>query len=77
MITVQMTLDDELVAAVDRAVRRLKTSRSAFTRQALRQALRTLRIEELEQRHRHGYSQSPVAPAEFAVWEDEQAWGDP
>jgi metal-responsive CopG/Arc/MetJ family transcriptional regulator len=36
MKTVQMTLDEELVARVDRAAMRLKTTRSGFTRQALR-----------------------------------------
>ena len=34
-----MTLDAELVAAVDKAARRLGTSRSAFARDALRAAL--------------------------------------
>jgi metal-responsive CopG/Arc/MetJ family transcriptional regulator len=33
-----MTLDEDLIARVDRAARRLKTTRSGFTRQALREA---------------------------------------
>lgn len=36
MRTIQMTLDDELVEAVDQVVKKLKTTRSAFTRMALR-----------------------------------------
>jgi metal-responsive CopG/Arc/MetJ family transcriptional regulator len=34
-----MTLDDELVESVDKIVKKLKTSRSAFTREALRDAI--------------------------------------
>jgi metal-responsive CopG/Arc/MetJ family transcriptional regulator len=36
MRTIQMTLDDELVESVDKLVKELNTSRSAFTRDALR-----------------------------------------
>ena len=39
MRTVQLTLDEELVAAVNKPAARLGTTRSGFTRQALRQAL--------------------------------------
>ena len=76
MKTVQMTLDEELVAEVDRAARRLKTTRSAFTRQALRRALELLEIAALEQRQRDGYRKKPVGAREFAGWEREQAWGE-
>lgn len=77
MKTVQMTLDEDLVAEVDQAARRLKTSRSAFARDALRRAIRQLRIRELEEEHRRGYERAPVSQGEFSVWEDEQAWGEP
>lgn len=76
MRTVQMTLDDELVKAIDRAVKRLKTTRSAFAREALRRALSNLKIAELEQKHRRGYEMHPVSGNEFSVWENEQEWGD-
>ncbi len=72
-----MTLDEELVRLVDRARKRLKLSRSAFTREALRQALTRCRVEEQERRHRDGYAKHPVADDEFAAWESEQAWGEP
>ena len=76
MRTVQMTLEERLVTEVDRVARRLGTTRSAFTREALRDALRRLRVRELEQRHRDGYRSKPVGKDEFKVWEGEQAWGD-
>ena len=71
-----MTLDDELVELVDEAVERLGTTRSAFTRRALRQALEALRIEAMEERHRRGYEQNPVTPEEVEDWESEQVWPD-
>jgi metal-responsive CopG/Arc/MetJ family transcriptional regulator len=72
--TVQMTLDESLVREVDRAVKRLGTTRSAFARTALREALRRIRILDLERRHREGYARSPVTRQELAVWEGEQVW---
>ena len=73
MRTVQMTLDEALVEAVDSAARRLGTTRSAFTRKALTDALERVRVEALEKRHRRGYERHPVRPGEFSGWEQEQA----
>ncbi|MEW6251550.1 MAG: ribbon-helix-helix protein, CopG family [Planctomycetota bacterium] len=74
MRVVQMTLDEQLVAAVDRAARKLKTTRSAFTRRALRAALQQLRVREQEARQRAGYERHPVRPGEFDTWTAEQVW---
>lgn len=76
MRTIQMTLDDSLVKAVDLVSKELNTSRSAFTRKALQDALNRYKLEQLERKHRLGYEQKPLAPDEFSVWETEQAWGD-
>jgi metal-responsive CopG/Arc/MetJ family transcriptional regulator len=76
MRTIQMTLDDELVATVDRVVKQLKTSRSAFTRKALRDAIKQVNIKMLEDKHKKGYGRHPVEKTEFSIWEPEQAWGD-
>jgi len=76
MRTIQMTLDDDLVKAVDRVSKQLHTSRSAFTRNALREALARYTLEQLERKHRQGYEGHPVAADEFSVRESEQAWGD-
>lgn len=65
MKTVQMTLGADLVEAVDRAAEQLGTTRSAFTRDALRRALARLREERLERKHRLGYERHPVKPGEF------------
>lgn len=76
MRTIQMTLDDNLVNAVDRVAKELHTSRSAFTRKALQDALVRYKLEQQERKHRRGYEQNPVTTDEFSNWETEQAWGD-
>lgn len=76
MKTVQMTLDESLVEDVDKAATALGTTRSAFTRDALRTALARLRRQELEKRHRVGYERQPVQPGEFSDWNDDQVWPD-
>ncbi len=76
MKTVQMTLDEDLIKAIDQVSKQLHTSRSAFTRMALREALARYNIKQLERKHREGYEQYPVSHEEFSVWESEQAWGE-
>ena len=71
-----MTLDDNLVQSVDKVVKELKTTRSAFTRDALRNAINQFSIMRLEEKHRRGYELHPVNKEEFGVWEEEQDWGD-
>jgi len=76
MRTIQMTLDDDLVESVDTLVKELKTTRSAFTRQALREAIETVSRKQQEEKHRRGYELHPVAEEEFGIWEEEQDWGN-
>jgi len=76
MRTIQMTLDDELVATVDQVVKKLKTNRSAFTRKALKDAIKQVNIKLLEDKHKKGYGLHPVDKTEFSLWELEQSWGD-
>ena len=76
MRTIQMTLDDELVKRVDAISKELNTSRSAFTRHALQEAVKQYHISRLELKHRQGYAVHPVNKEEFSVWEKEQNWGD-
>ena len=66
MKTVQMTLDENLVKAVDSAAKKLGTTRSAFTREALRSALKTVQVREMESRQREGYKRKPVRWYQFS-----------
>jgi metal-responsive CopG/Arc/MetJ family transcriptional regulator len=71
-----MTLDDDLVKKVDKIAKELQTTRSAFTRDALREAVQQYNTRRLELIHRKGYEIHPVNKEEFSVWEKEQNWGD-
>ncbi len=75
MRTIQMTLDDALVTEVDATVRKLHTTRSAFARKALKEAIEQININMLEKKHKKGYAGKPVNKAEFSAWESEQEWG--
>ena len=74
-VTIQMTIDEPLLAEVDRTIQVLNTTRSAFIRQALELPLQRHTIAEMEKKHAEGYVRHPVEPGEFDGWEDEQAWG--
>lgn len=50
-----MTRDEDVIHAVDSASEELRTTRSAFTRTALQQAIARIRMEKQEERHRQGY----------------------
>jgi metal-responsive CopG/Arc/MetJ family transcriptional regulator len=74
--TVQMTLDEHLVQTVDRVARELHTTRSAFAREALQEAVARVETQKLEEKHRQGYLRKPPGAEEFGAWEKEQKWGD-
>jgi metal-responsive CopG/Arc/MetJ family transcriptional regulator len=72
--TVQMTIDETLLAQVDNAVTELGTNRSAFVRHALELALKQLQIQKLEKQHQVGYERQPQTADEFDIWQEEQVW---
>lgn len=76
MKTVQMTLDEDLLAAVDLVSEKLNTSRSAFARHALKDAVERYYTQQREQQQRDGYLHQPVTREEFGDWETERSWGD-
>lgn len=54
----------------------MKTTRSAFARKALKDAIAQVNIKMLENKHKKDYGHRPVAKSEISVWEKEQEWGD-
>ncbi len=72
--TIQLSLDINLVKQVEALARRLRTTRSAVARDALKTAIHKIRSKELERQHRRGYARKPVRKAEFGGWESEQVW---
>ncbi len=69
-------MDDDLVDAVDKVVKKLKMTRSAFTRQALRNAIAQTNIQQMGNKHKRGYEKKPVSKSEFGIWKSEQEWVD-
>lgn len=76
MQVIQLTMDAELIERVDKRAKRLGTTRSGFTREALRAALLRYEEAELEERHRAGYRRNPPSKEEFGIPEEDHAWGD-
>ena len=56
-----MTLDDDLIESIGQVVNELKTTRSAFTRNDLREAIDRLNIRRMEEKRRKGYELHPVS----------------
>jgi len=76
MKTVQMTIDEALLSEVDQVIQSLKTTRSAFIREALQLALRHYHIDLLERQHAEGYVRYPETAGDVVEWAAEQDWGN-
>lgn len=77
-MTVQIEIDEKLLAEVDTATAQEKISRADFVHKALRDALQRRTIEEKERRAVESYRLHPVQPDEFYVDEEQliEAWKD-
>jgi len=77
METIQVVLDEALLKAADKAVRKLRTNRSALMRDALRAHLARLLQADREQRDRDGYSRYPESlDGELSRWDQVADWPD-
>ena len=76
MRTVQMTLDEELLASVDKAAKKLKTTRSAFTRKALRERWIALRSGVGREAQARVRAASGVQGANSMSGRKNRSWGD-
>lgn len=74
MKTIQITIDEPLLDEVDRLTAEMRTSRSAFFRDAAQRALKRQRISAMEEQHRRAYADQPQTPAEVEEWLPEQSW---
>ena len=77
MKTIEVTIDEALLAEIDSATRSLDISRETFINAALQRALREQSVIAQEQRHEQGYARRPPGVHEFEGWEAEQVWGEP
>jgi metal-responsive CopG/Arc/MetJ family transcriptional regulator len=74
MKTIRVELDGELFEEVERAARETGRSRSALVRDALREHLRRLEVQGMEERDRDGYAGQPAGRNESSRWEAAAAW---
>ena len=72
MKVVQIVVEEGLLKAVDREVRRAKTNRSALVRTALREHLRRRQVREREDQDRAGYARQP--DGELSAWDRVASW---
>ncbi len=74
MQTIELTIDDALLAKLDRITKKLSLTRAAFIQQSLEAALHQQEVLAQENRHAEGYARNPVQPGEFDEWEDVRVW---
>ena len=74
METIQLTIDESLLAQVQQATTALHMSPSDFMKVALERALQQQEIIAKERRDAQGYAQYPQASPEVEEWQDEQHW---
>lgn len=77
METIQLSIDESLLAEVQQATNALRMTPSDFMRVALERALQQREIIAKERRDAQGYSDRPQEPEEIEEWQSEQDWGEP
>ncbi|MBI3182823.1 MAG: ribbon-helix-helix protein, CopG family [Myxococcales bacterium] len=70
MKPVQIVMDEQLLARLDRAARRRKLSRSAFIRQSVEAALSSDQLQALVEAERQAYRKQPLSAAERAAFRE-------
>ena len=77
-MTVEIEIDEKLLAEVDAVTVEEKTNRVDFIQKAVKDALRRRTIEDKERRAVEAYRRFPVQPDEFEVEEEQliEAWKD-
>ena len=74
METIQLSIDESLLAEVQQATAALQMTPSDFIKLAVERALRQREIIEMELRDTKAYADNPQRPKEIAEWQNEQVW---
>lgn len=77
METIQLSIDESLLAEVQQATNALKMTPSDFIKLAVERALGQREIIAKERQDAQGYSERPQQPEEIEEWLDEQHWDEP
>ena len=76
METIQLTIDESLMAQVQNATDALHMSTSDFMTVALERALRQQEIIAKERRDAQAYAEKPQEAEEIEEWQHEQVWDE-
>jgi antitoxin component of RelBE/YafQ-DinJ toxin-antitoxin module len=76
METIQLTIDETLMAEVQQATSALQMTPSDFMKVALERALQQREIIAKERRDAQGYVDRPQEVEEIEEWQSEQDWGE-
>jgi antitoxin component of RelBE/YafQ-DinJ toxin-antitoxin module len=76
METIQLSIDESLLAEVQQATAALQITPSDFMKVALERALRQREIIGMELRDAKAYADNPQRAEEIAEWESEQYWDE-
>jgi antitoxin component of RelBE/YafQ-DinJ toxin-antitoxin module len=76
METIQLKVDESLMAEVQQATSALAISPDDFVRIALQRAVQQRDIIAKERQHAEGYAKHPQQPEEIEEWQDEQYWDE-
>ncbi len=74
MKTIQITIDEKLLAKLDAVDEVQQVGRSAVLRRAVSEYLERQRRTEITDRYRQAYGSGAGLGDEFERWEDEAAW---
>ena len=74
METIQLSMDESLLAELQQATNALQMTPSDFIKLAVERALQQREIIAEERQHAEAYSNHPQQPEEIAEWESEQYW---
>ena len=74
MKTIQITMDEELLARLDKAEEVKQIGRSAVLRRATAEYLARQRQVEIARQYQKAYGADATLGDEFKGWEDEAAW---
>jgi metal-responsive CopG/Arc/MetJ family transcriptional regulator len=75
METIELTIEESLLAEAEKTARSLDMTRSDFIKEALERDLRQREIIAKERKHAQGYARQPQTSEEVSEWESEQEWG--
>jgi metal-responsive CopG/Arc/MetJ family transcriptional regulator len=74
MKAIQVSIDEDLLSALDADEEVRREGRSAVLRRAAAEYLRRKRAEEISRRYRAGYVQGVSAADELRGWADQGTW---